>query len=145
MDAAGSADARDAWLRLRELAAAPDVVDAEHALMHDVGLTAGPVRTLRALLDEDAQPMSGLARAMGCDSSYVTGLVKTLTARKLVEAVPSPSDGRVRVVRLTGEGRAVAERARRVYETPPSALLGLPEARLRELATILGALGGDAE
>jgi DNA-binding MarR family transcriptional regulator len=139
-DAGPSADpAARAWALLRELTASPEVVAREHAFMHEAGLPAGPVRTLRALLELGPQPMSALAVHMGCDASYVTGLVKTLSARDLVVVEPSPRDGRVKIIALTPAGRPLAEAAQRVHETPPAALGALPVAELRRLGAILAA------
>jgi DNA-binding MarR family transcriptional regulator len=134
-----------AWALLRELTTSPEVVAREHAFMHGVGLTAGPVRALRALLELGPQPMSALAVHMGCDASYVTGLVKTLLAHDLVAAEPSPRDGRVKIIALTPAGVPVAEEAQRVHETPPAALGALPEAELTRLGAILAeAMGAEA-
>lgn len=127
---------------MRELAAAADVVAAEHALMRGVGLTAGPVRALRALGESGAQSMKALAERLGCDKSYVTGLVKPLLAKELVTLEPDPADGRVKVVTLTPEGSAVAAEAQRVHEAPPAAMRTLSEADQRELARLLGVAAG---
>jgi DNA-binding MarR family transcriptional regulator len=135
--------ARDAWRRIRALVASADVVAAEHHFMHDVGLTAGPVRALRALLDGGPQPMRDLAVRLQCDKSYVTSLVKPLVAGRLATLEPDPADGRVKVVTLTDDGAAVATRAHRVFNTPPEALTALGDSRLATLAALLPAPDAD--
>lgn len=128
---------RVVWEQIRELVAAPDVVANEHRFMREVGLTAGPVRTLRALLTAGPQSMRTLAERLGCDKSYVTGLVKPLLAKEFVTLEPDRSDGRVKIVTLTSRGRALARRAQRVHDTPPAALTALASAELEELRKIL--------
>jgi len=134
--------ARTAWRRMRELIASPDIVGAEHRFMNEVGLTAGPVRALRALLTVGPQPMRVLADELGCDKSYVTGLVKPLLAKELVTLEPDASDGRVKVVTLTEAGANVAARAQRVHETPPEAISSMAPEALQELARLLGEASG---
>ena len=133
--------ARIVWLRMRELTAAADVVAAEHRFMHEVGLTAGPVRALRALLAVGPQPMRTLADELGCDKSYVTTLVKPLLAKGLVTLEPDASDGRVKRVTVTDAGAAVAARAQGVHETPPEAISAMTADTLRQLARLLGDAG----
>lgn len=135
--ASDEALARASWLRIRSLVAAPDLVAAEHRFMHEVGLPAGPLRALRALLDGGPGPMKLLAQRLGCDKSYVTGLLRPLLARELVTLEPDPGDGRVKVVHLTPEGTALAQRARQVHETPPEAITRLGHRELDALATLL--------
>lgn len=131
--------ARVAWQRMRALIASPDVVTAEHEFMHRVGLPAGPVRTLRALLNTGAQPMRTLADRLGCDKSYVTSLVKPLLAKHLVTLEPDPTDRRVKVVTLTEAGTSIALEAKHVHDTPPPAIAGLTQEALRHLADLLPA------
>jgi DNA-binding MarR family transcriptional regulator len=131
------AEAREVWARLRGLTGAPDIVEAEHAFMRGVGLSGGPVRALRGLLDGGPQSMRALADRLGCDKSYVTSLVRPLVSGGLATLEPDADDGRVKVVTLTDEGTAVATRAREVYETPPAAIRDLDPAALRQIAALL--------
>jgi DNA-binding MarR family transcriptional regulator len=144
MESTAAGDAREVWALLRDLAASRDVVDAEHDLMHAVGLSAGPVRALRALLDGGPQSMTALAERMRCDRSYVTGLVRTLHTRALVTATPAPDDARVKMIALTPEGAATARRAREVHGRPADRLVALPPAELAELRRILRRVADDA-
>ena len=58
----------------------------------------------------DGQPVTDLARAIGQSHAAVSQVVKAMTAVELVDAVPSPMDGRVRELRLTAKGRRHLER-----------------------------------
>jgi DNA-binding MarR family transcriptional regulator len=133
----GEDAARLVWLRMRQLTAAPDVVSAEHDFMHDVGLSAGPVRALRGLIDGGPQSMSVLADRLGCDKSYVTSLVKPLVAGGLAVLESDSSDGRLKVVTLTAHGLEVATRARAVHAEPPAAIRNLAPSALAQLARLL--------
>lgn len=129
--------ARDVWLRVRTLVGSVDVIEADHHFMREVGLTAGPVRVLRALLDGGPQSMRLLADRLGCDKSYVTVLVKPLIASGFATLEQDPSDGRVKIVTPTEVGDHVARRAREVFETPPAALRNLDEGVLLQIQSLL--------
>lgn len=68
-----------------------------------------PVHLARALvmMDQPA-PMGELAEQLACDRSYITSLADQLTERGLVERVAG-SDRRVKLLALTGEGRALRD------------------------------------
>ncbi|GAA0603792.1 MarR family winged helix-turn-helix transcriptional regulator [Streptomyces crystallinus] len=74
---------------------------AEHAL------TGAQARVL-GLLSLEPVPMRGLARALKCEPSNVTGIVDRLEARGLVERRPDPADRRVKLAAATASGREVA-------------------------------------
>ncbi len=59
-----------------------------------------------AVLDQDGTSTAELARRIGVSRQAVHQTVKDLEALGLVEQVPEPGDGRVRLVRLTTQGRA---------------------------------------
>src|SRR5947209_18296845 len=63
----------------------------EARLLWEIGSEGCEVRTLRARL--------------GLDSGYLSRLLRSLEAGGLVDVVPSDSDGRIRVARLTPAGR----------------------------------------
>jgi DNA-binding MarR family transcriptional regulator len=56
-----------------------------------------------------------LAEREGCTQPAITRLVDRLQGRGWVVREPDPGDGRVVLVSLTAEGRAVADRLRGVY------------------------------
>jgi len=141
MDSTAVDLATEAWLRIRALGREPGTVAAEHRFMRENGLTAGPLRALRALPLDEALPMRQLAVRMGCDHSYVTPLVDALEERGLAARQAHPTDRRVKVIALTDEGRRVAERARREYATPPPEFGSLTEDELDGLCALLRKLG----
>jgi MarR family transcriptional regulator, lower aerobic nicotinate degradation pathway regulator len=73
------------------------------AAEHDLSLAA--TRLLGVLRDREPT-MNELARLLQLDKSSVTGLVDRAERRGLVTRVPSPTDRRSALVRLTDEGQA---------------------------------------
>src|SRR5580658_2258388 len=73
------------------------------AAEHDLSLAA--TRLLGVLRDREPT-MNELARLLQLDKSSVTGLVDRAERRGLVTRVPSPTDRRSALVRLTGAGQA---------------------------------------
>ena len=51
--------------------------------------------------------MSGLANALHCDASNVTGIVDRLSALKFITRQENPNDRRVKTLQLTAHGQAV--------------------------------------
>jgi DNA-binding MarR family transcriptional regulator len=97
---------------------------AEARLLWEVGDVGSELRSLRARLD--------------LDSGYLSRLVRTLTDAGLVTTVPSPADGRSRLVRLTKMG--LAERAlldERSDAVAQSVLEPLTEAQRQELVAAM--------
>ena len=104
------------------------------------------MRLLHALLDlspTEAKPMRDLAEFWYCDASYVTSLVDGLEERGLAVRDPSPTDRRVKLVRLTGKGEAVRQRATERLSTPPNGMRALGAAELRTLRTLLEKAASD--
>lgn len=54
---------------------------------------------------EEALPISTIAKTLAVTQSAVSQQVKILQAKKLVEGAPAPVDRRIRAVRLTESGR----------------------------------------
>ncbi|MEL7347437.1 MAG: MarR family winged helix-turn-helix transcriptional regulator [Pseudomonadota bacterium] len=63
--------------------------------------------TLVALSKREQMPQSKLAQAFGMDISTLNRNLKPLAARGAIEILPDETDGRVRMVKLTEEGRAL--------------------------------------
>lgn len=91
------------------------------------------------------RPQLGLAHVVGLDKSTMVGTVDALESRGLVRRETAPDDRRVRLVAVTAEGRALAERGARISAEVQAALLGddadLPE-RLAALVRETAAQGG---
>jgi MarR family transcriptional regulator, organic hydroperoxide resistance regulator len=100
------------------------------------GLTPPHAMVLMRLRD-DAPPLLGeLARDLHCEASYATALADRLEERGLAVRRASPRDRRAKELVLTDAGRAVQERLRAAFRTPPPALLELSEDELRTLLEI---------
>jgi DNA-binding MarR family transcriptional regulator len=127
----------EAWRRVRSISNDPATVTTDHQLMHESGLTGGPMKALRFLPLTGALPMRQLAGRMGCDNSYVTSLVDTLEERGLADRQAHPTDRRIKVIALTEAGRQLAERVQRAHTTPPAAFSRLSEAEAATLCELL--------
>ncbi len=91
----------------------PPLVEAFLGLMHRMrdhitGVAAShcltpPMALALRLLDEP-RPQREIASALGCDPSYVTGIVDRLEELGAVERTADPSDRRVKLIVLTERG-----------------------------------------
>jgi MarR family transcriptional regulator, lower aerobic nicotinate degradation pathway regulator len=102
------------------------------AAEHD--LSMAQVRLLGVLRDR-TPTMNELARLMELDKSSVTGLVERAERRSLVLRVPSVTDRRSVLVRLTDVGREMVAQAARLFAADVAGLLGLLPARDRDVLT----------
>jgi DNA-binding MarR family transcriptional regulator len=108
-------------------------------------LSITQTRLLGVLRDREPT-MQELTRLLGLDKSSVSGLVDRAERRGLVARIPSPSDGRVVLVRLTEAGRGhVGEVATR-FEADVTALLAPLTRSDRDTLTrlVTGVLVADA-
>src|SRR5262245_17505798 len=99
-----------------------------------------PLGEARLLWEVGAEGVEvrGLRRRLGLDSGCVARVLRSLERQGLVERGPSPSDGRVRHVRLTAAGAAErAELDRRSDELAASVLDPLSE---RQRARLVAAM-----
>jgi len=87
------------------------------------GLSIIQARLLGVLRDRKPT-MNELARLLGLDKSSVTGLVDRAERRGLVARVPSITDRRAVLVRLTDDGRALVSQAAACFETDVMTMLG---------------------
>jgi DNA-binding MarR family transcriptional regulator len=88
---------------------------------HNLSLAA--TRLLGVLRDREPT-MNELARLLDLDKSSATGLVDRAERRGLVARVPSPSDRRAVLVRLTDEGRILVSAAADLFAADVTAMLG---------------------
>src|SRR3954454_10904293 len=79
-----------------------------------VEVTQQGTTLLRVLLREGQQSMNALAAAAGMDLGAVSRQVRMLEDAGAVTRSSDPEDGRVALLRLTAEGRRIAERIRAV-------------------------------
>ena len=105
------------------------------ALGQELDLAPQQMLALKSL--DEPRPMSALAGMLACDSSNVTGIVDRLESRGLVERQASPTDRRVKLLVLTGEGRRVRETIAARMTTPPPPIADLSAKDQRELRDLL--------
>lgn len=105
-------------------------------------LAPGPIKALQHLNRCDHLSMRDVARSLGCDPSYVTGLVDDLARHNFVERQVHPSDRRIKTVVLTSAGKEVAEVVEKTFGTPPAAFDALAPGDAEELARILSKVTG---
>jgi MarR family transcriptional regulator, lower aerobic nicotinate degradation pathway regulator len=110
----------------------------EIAAEHELSITQ--LRLLGILRDREPA-MLDLARHLKLGKSSVTGLIDRAERRGLVERSTAPQDGRAVHVRLTPEGRRLAEQltaqAKRALERMLGALPARDRARLSSLAAVV--------
>jgi DNA-binding MarR family transcriptional regulator len=133
----------DAWTRfLRAHASVTRALEPELANEH--GLTLSDYDVLVQLAQAPGRRLRPveLARAVLLTRSGVTRLVHGLERAGLIERVPSPDDGRGRLVQLTAEGRDVLRRASRTHLAGVRERFAdrFDEDELRTLADLLGRL-----
>jgi DNA-binding MarR family transcriptional regulator len=105
----------------------------------DLSLTAAAV--LGSLDRRGSHRITALAVAEGVSQPSMTQLVQRLEQRGLVTRASDPSDGRVALVSLTDEGRAVlADRRARNARRIADVLADLPEPEIHALAGALAAV-----
>jgi MarR family transcriptional regulator, organic hydroperoxide resistance regulator len=107
------------------------------AICQEYELTPPQAFLLRYLEPGKPIAMNGLAGALGCDASNITGLVDKLEARGLIQRQPDRTDRRVKMIVVTEAGvRFRQELLGRLLE-PPGSLACLPKGEKRTLREIL--------
>ena len=100
-----------------------------------------PATRLLGVLRDREPTMQELARFLDLDKSSVTGLVARAERRGLVARVPSPTDKRAVLVRLTDEGRSLVSAAAELFAADVTAVLGhLPPRDRAALSRIVSQL-----
>lgn len=136
--ASKEADARDAWRHVTQLFLSAETHDTFHDACAAVDLPhPGSLKALIRLDESDPPSMREMAEALRCDASYITGLVDALEELGYVERVGSKTDRRVKLVRLTDQGRRARDEAMRVMARPPKGLDVLSAAETRTLERLL--------
>jgi DNA-binding MarR family transcriptional regulator len=127
--------AMEAWGLLRRLWVAN--LPAFQAACAEHELTKPQAGALLQLDPDRPIAMSGLAGALMCDASNVTGIVDRLEYRGLVERRPADHDRRVKLLALTDEGRELRASIGDRLHAPPVELAKLSQADQRALRDIL--------
>ena len=102
------------------------------------GVTPTQLSVLKLLHEIGDLSLGTLSREIRAHNSTVTGIVDRMEAAGLVERARSKEDRRVWIIRLTAQGRRVAERAKvSPWEILKGALAALPAADQERLTAIL--------
>ncbi|HZS39884.1 MAG TPA: MarR family transcriptional regulator [Polyangia bacterium] len=102
------------------------------------GVTPTQLSVIKLLHEIGDLSLGTLSREIRAHNSTVTGIVDRMEAAGMVERARSEEDRRVWIIRLTAQGRKVAERAKvSPWETLRHALASLPLADQERLTAIL--------
>lgn len=102
------------------------------------GVTPTQLSVLKLLHEIGDLSLGTLSREIRAHNSTVTGIIDRMEAAGLVLRGRSAEDRRVWIIRLTAEGRRVAERAKVLpWDTLRSALAALPPTDQERLTAIL--------
>jgi DNA-binding MarR family transcriptional regulator len=123
---------------------------AEHALtsvkadaLRALDLTLPQHTALEALLRDEGQSCTQLAREALVTSQTMTGVLRNLEEKRLVSRSTSPVHARVSLYSLTPEGRRVAERAEKIAGAVDRRLAAaFSDAEREQLADLLGRAAG---
>ncbi len=108
-------------------------------LLDELGLTYPQYLVMVTLWERDDRTVGEIGEQLFLESNTLTPLLKRMEAAGLVSRSRDPADERQVRLRLTDEGRALLDKARRV---PPCVLeaTGLTAEQARELTDQIGAL-----
>jgi len=117
----------------------------------ELGLTAQQAELL--CVAQGSASVGEIARVMSCDRSNVSRLLDRLDGRGLVARRDAESDGRIRVVELSEDGRHLVERFTAMLGAEVNRLLAeVPKrerrdlgVRLNQIASVLDAANAPAE
>lgn len=126
-----------AWEMVRTLATEGEVAERMARLSRESSLSPGLMKALLHLHRQAHLSMRGLAGALGCDPSYLTGLVDELHERGLAERQSHPDDRRVKTVVLTPAGIQQAETIMATLSVPPASFRSLNRSEASQLADLL--------
>lgn len=96
---------RDICLCLHAQRAARALARHFDEALRPAGLTNQQFSLLMALNRPEPPPMGPVAKLLAMDRTTLTAALKPLERRRLVRVEPSPTDGRTRLLLLTGAGR----------------------------------------
>lgn len=125
---------REIWLRLSRLVF--DRHDRRKQVGEATGLSFARVKVLRRIARGPCT-LAELAERVASDRPYTTLIVDALEERGLVARRPNPADRRSKLVGITEDGQALADKANEVLSEPPAELSALDEADRAELLRLL--------
>ena len=95
-----------------------------------------PQSELLKLLGSGPITMNGLAAALECDASNITGIVDRLELRKLIQRNPDSEDRRVKMIALTRGGRALFRQLEERLAQPPASVSSLSTVDKKTLSRV---------
>jgi DNA-binding MarR family transcriptional regulator len=95
------------------------VIEAE-----EFGVPSAEIRCLLLFGSERYLTVKGIAERMEVAKSRVTKIVNSMNKKGLIKITPDPADGRVKLLRLTREGRELEERVHVFQERMQAVILG---------------------
>ncbi|MEM1266741.1 MAG: MarR family transcriptional regulator [Pseudomonadota bacterium] len=108
---------------------------------HVGDLTPTQFAALARLYEHGALSQNLLGRQTAMDSATIKGVVERLRSRDLVTSRPDPEDQRLRLIALTGAGRALFELAQaRALSAGVETLAPLTEAEAAQFEALLAKL-----
>ena len=109
-------------------------------------MTPTQLSVLKLLHEIGDLSLGTLAKEIRAHNATVTGIVDRMEAAGLVERTRSEDDRRVWLIRLTAQGRKVAERAKvSPWDQQRAALAALPVADQEKLTAILRKVAGNVQ
>lgn len=103
-----------------------------------IELHSGQESLLKALEENDGQPMCDLASALGVQPPTVTKMISRLAAQDYVERRASKGDGRQALVFLTPRGRRAIEGVDKIWKRiEKDALAGIDDKDRKKLRKLL--------
>jgi DNA-binding MarR family transcriptional regulator len=95
-------------------------------------------RVLNVVDAAEGQSQQAIGEAIGAPASRMVAIVDELEQRGLVERRPHPSDRRIRALYLTGEGRRLLARGRKIaMEHEGELTRGMSQADRKQLTALL--------
>lgn len=95
-------------------------------------------RVLNMVDADEGQSQQAIGEAIGAPASRMVAIVDELERRGLVERRPHPSDRRIRTIFLTGDGRRLLARGRKIAgEHEEELTRGMTEADRKRLVKLL--------
>jgi DNA-binding MarR family transcriptional regulator len=107
--------------------------DWRRRVVEATGLPFSRVRALKRLVEQPLA-LNELARSMTVDAPAATVAVNDLVKRGLVVRTPHPTNGRVKLVSITPEGRALVARVKSIVEHAPASIAALSPKDIEVLA-----------
>jgi DNA-binding MarR family transcriptional regulator len=99
------------------------LIEVERPILAAHELSMWGYIVLTALRDQPMRTQAALARAIGADKTRIIGVLDDLQRRSLIEREPDPADRRVRLLRLTADGRRLHNSVRRAIRDAEKRLL----------------------